>query len=61
LRHLHRGDLRCPLSPAELARFGLQHNAGTILGHLRGHEASAVRAIVVAVIAERLEAEQAEA
>ncbi len=55
LRYLHRDEMRFPLTPAELARFGLQHAAPSILGHLRNLEKEAVRAVVVAVLAERLE------
>jgi hypothetical protein len=58
LRYLHRQEMTCPLTPAELARFGLQRCAGSILGHVRGLEAEAVRAVVVGVLAERLDAEE---
>lgn len=54
LRYLHRGEMNFPLTPAELARFGLQKSAASILGHLRGLEKEAVRAVVVAVLAERI-------
>ena len=58
LRYLHRGEMNCPLTPAELARFGLQRCSGPILGHLRKLDAEGCRAVVVAVIAERLDAEE---
>jgi hypothetical protein len=53
LRAVHREEIRCPLTIDELARHGLQHCAAEMLGHLRGLEAAGVRAVVVAVIAER--------
>lgn len=52
LRAVHRGDLPCPLTLPNLARNGLQHAADE-LGHLRGLDAPAVKAVVIAVIAER--------
>ena len=61
LRYLHRGELRCPLTPAELARFGLQARSASLLNHLRGLESEAVRAVVVGVLAERIDAEEREA
>lgn len=58
LRGVHRGTLECPLSPAGLAGHGLQDQSGPILGHLRGLDAAGVRAVVVAVLAERMAAER---
>ena len=58
LRYLHRGEMNCPLTPAELARFGLQRCSPSLLNHLRGLDALGVRAVVVGVLAERLEAEE---
>lgn len=52
LRAVHRGDLPCPLDHPGLARNGLQHTAD-LLDHLRGLDARAVTAVLVAVIAER--------
>lgn len=54
LRGVHKGTLECPLSPAGLAGHGLQDASGAILGHLRGLDGVAVRAVVVAVLAERM-------
>ena len=51
---LVRGELNCPLSPWELARCGLQHTTEAMLGTLRGLDAAAVRAVLTAVLAERL-------
>ena len=61
LRYLHRQEMNCPLTPAELARFGLQRSSGSILNHLRGLDALAVRAVVVGILAERIDAEEREA
>lgn len=56
LRGLHRETLTCPLTPAGLAGHGLQDATGVILGHMRELDRPAVRAIVVAVLAERMAA-----
>lgn len=53
LRSLHRGDVRGPLSVHDLARVGLQYAAEDLLGHLRGVDDAGLRAVLVAVIAER--------
>ncbi|PIE18509.1 MAG: hypothetical protein CSA66_04685 [Proteobacteria bacterium] len=53
LRGLHRGSLAAPLTAVELARHGLQDYAEPLLGVLRGVEARGVKAVVVAVLAER--------
>jgi hypothetical protein len=55
LRAVHRAEARCPLDLPELARHGLQHVAEPLLATLRGLDATAVRAVLVAVIAERLD------
>ena len=52
----HKNELRFPLDPGELARCGLQHCAIEMLATLRGLDQTAVKAVVVAVIAERLPA-----
>ena len=59
LRALHRGTLRFPLTPVELARHRLQPEALALMRHLRGLDASGVRAVVVAVLAERREVDAA--
>lgn len=51
---LHRGDLRCPLTIEELTRNGLQYVAVDLLQHLRHLDEQAVRAVLVAVVAERM-------
>jgi len=56
LRVLHREEIRSPLTVDELTRCGLQHCADSILNTMRGLEAAGTKAVVVAVIAERLPA-----
>lgn len=51
---LVRGELACPLTPWELARNGFQHCSEDFLDCLRGLDESAVRAVLTAVLAERL-------
>ena len=53
LRVLHRGELRFPLTIDELSRVGLQHTAGELLATLRQLDEAGVRAVLVAVLAER--------
>jgi hypothetical protein len=53
LRHVHRGDLACPVTPEGLARVGLQDRTEGILHGLRGLDEAGVRAVLVAVLAER--------
>ena len=55
LRHQYRGELGVPVTVAELARVGLQHRAEEIMQSLRGLDGAGVRAVLVAVIAERRE------
>jgi len=56
LRHLYRGDIEAPLALPDLTRIGLQYCASDLLHHLRGLDNTAVRAVLVAVLAERKEA-----
>lgn len=53
LTSLHRGDLECPFTIVGLTRVGLQHRSEPLLRHLRGLDEVAVRAVLVAVLAER--------
>jgi len=53
LRAIHREQTQVPLTPAGLAALGLQEDSNLLLGHLRGLDAKAVRAVLVAVLAER--------
>ncbi len=58
LRHLVRGDLRAPLGIHDLTRCGLQPVAADLLDALRGLDEAGVRAVLVAVLAERRAAEE---
>ena len=53
LRMLHRGELEAPLTIVGLTRIGLQNCANDFLDHLRGVNTAGVRAVLVAVLAER--------
>jgi hypothetical protein len=52
LRKVHREELSCPITQIGLAEAGLLR-LGDDLGHLRGLEVAAIRAVLVAVLAER--------
>ena len=52
LRAVHRGELPCPITPKNLAIAGLLRLQDDV-GHLRGLDEAAVRAVLVAVLAER--------
>lgn len=54
LRLLHRGELSFPLTPLELVRTGFQNHLDAMLGHLRTLDAAGVRAVLTAVLSERL-------
>jgi hypothetical protein len=51
---LHRGELQCPLTPVEVTRCGFQAHIDPLLDHLRGLDAAGVRAVLTAVLSERL-------
>ena len=53
LRHVHRGELPCPITADTLACVGLQFRGEPILAALRGLEEPGVRAVLVCVLAER--------
>ena len=53
---VHRGEFKYPLDVHELARTGLQHAAPPILSQLRGLDQAGVRAVLTAVLAERIPA-----
>jgi hypothetical protein len=59
LKFLHRGELKCRIIVAELARCGLQHTAEPLLRHMHGLDERAVLAVLVAVLAERAGFERA--
>ncbi|HEY8431167.1 MAG TPA: hypothetical protein VIL20_22460 [Sandaracinaceae bacterium] len=59
LRALHRGELRCPIGHAELHMAGLSYLVDRV-DALRGLDERGVRAVLVAVLAERRAREREE-
>lgn len=55
---VHRGEVACPLTPWEVARVGLQGHMEGLLGALRGLDAAGVRAVLTAVLSERIAADE---
>ena len=58
LRALHRGDLTYPLNIEGLTRNGLQHVAIELLNQIRLLDVHGAKAVLVCVLAERIEAEK---
>ena len=58
LSRVHDGTLECPITHPTLLRVGLPKLVDD-LGHLGGLDARAVKAVIVAVLAEREAAERA--
>lgn len=56
LRHHVRGELDVPVTIVGFTRLGLQHRANALLNALRGLDDAGVRAVLVAVLAERKKA-----
>lgn len=54
LGHVHREELEFPLAPIPLAAVGLQAHTEPLMNHLRGLDGKGVRAVLVAVLGERL-------
>lgn len=54
LRLVYRREIEVPITPVALARVGLQHRSEEFMQSLRGLEESGVRAVLVAVAAERI-------
>jgi hypothetical protein len=52
LRVVHRGELECPITQIGLGTVGLLRIADE-LGHLRDLDTQAVKAVLIAVLAER--------
>jgi hypothetical protein len=52
---LHRGEMNFPLTALEITRNKLSAHQDALLGHLRGLDAPAVRAVLTAVLSERLQ------
>ena len=53
LRHLHRGELECPIDAKRIACVGFQYRQAELMNSLRGLDEPAVRAVLVCVLAER--------
>ncbi|MEM9458852.1 MAG: hypothetical protein AAGF11_32035 [Myxococcota bacterium] len=53
LRAVFKQQVDCPLTPGGLAALGLQDTSTPLLSHLRGLDARAVHAVLVAALAER--------
>lgn len=61
LRHYHRGELDVPVTIVGLTRLGFQNRSDPLLETFRGLDAAGVRAVLTAVLAERVAQERAEA
>ena len=57
LLYLHRGELSLPLDAHGIAAAGFQFRHQALMAALRGLDETAVRAVLVCVLAERLAAE----
>ena len=57
LRFVYREELTCPITPAQLAPLGFQGESESIMNTMRNLDAHATRAVLIAVIAERMERE----
>lgn len=54
LRFIHRREIEAPITPVGLARVGLQHRSEEFMQTLRGLDQAGVRALLIAVAAERI-------
>ena len=54
LRHLHRGELVCPVDIHRLTVVGFQYKADILASAFRGLDEAGVRAVLVCVLAERI-------
>jgi hypothetical protein len=59
LKYLHQGDLELPLTAHSIAAAGFQFRHQELMAALRGLDETAVRAVLVCVLAERLQSENA--
>ena len=59
LAYLHKGQLLCPLSARHIAIAGFQYKQAELMRALRGLDEAGVRAVLVCVLAERLEGPEA--
>ncbi len=58
LKYLHDGSLDLPLTAHSIAAAGFQFRHHELMNALRGLDEPAVRAVLVCVLAERLQAEK---
>ncbi|EDM79726.1 hypothetical protein PPSIR1_16730 [Plesiocystis pacifica SIR-1] len=58
LRLVHRKEIELPITPVGLSLVGLQHRTEEFMQVLRGLDEPGVRAVLVAVTAERIEGEK---
>ncbi len=58
LRFVYRQEIEIPITISELARVGLQHRAEELMQSLRGLDEPGVRAVLIAVAAERITIEE---
>ena len=58
LKFLHDGSLQTPLDAHRIACVGFQFRHSELMHALRGLDEAAIRAVLVCVIAERLQAER---
>ena len=58
LKYLHDGSLETPLDAHRIACVGFQFRHAELMSALRGLDEAAVRAVLVCVIAERLQTER---
>jgi len=59
LKYLHDGSLGLPLTAHSIAAAGFQFRHHELMAALRGLDETAVRAVLVCVLAERLQSENA--
>ncbi len=57
LKYLHDGSLELPLTAHSIAAAGFQFRHHELMSALRGLDEAAVRAVLVCVLAERIQAE----
>ena len=57
LGHVHRGELKFPLSAEHIACVGFQYRQAEILSAMRSLNAAGARAVLVCVLAERISQE----
>lgn len=53
LRQLHQGALPCPLTVSGVVALGLQDHLSAVMNLMRNLDSAGVRAVLVAVLAER--------